>query len=154
MKGAFTRPGGGAAARRPSRRGGFTLAEVLIAMAILGVILSSISLVYLGTIDRRRRHESRETARFLAQEEAERWIASGGGSGPSGRWTERSVKGFPAFSRELRWETLPGGATRAATVEVRGSGTTLILKNDGRAGSWRVGGRPDSPSPRSSSSSA
>lgn len=128
MKGAFTRPGGGAAAHRPSRRGGFTLAEILIAMAILGVILSSISLVYLGTIDRRTRHESRETARFLAQEGAERWIASGGGGGPSGRRSERPVKGFPAFSRELRWETLPGEATRAATVEVRGNGTTLILE--------------------------
>ncbi|MFH1276927.1 MAG: type II secretion system protein [Candidatus Eisenbacteria bacterium] len=111
------------------RRRGFTLVEVLMALAIAGLVVSSVAFVIHGAVDRKVRQESRLTARFLAEESLERWIASRGGDALSGVWREKKVPGFPAYSRELRWETLPGGNTRRAVVEVTGANGAVELES-------------------------
>jgi prepilin-type N-terminal cleavage/methylation domain-containing protein len=109
-------------------RRGFTIAEILVALVILGLVTASVAWVVRGTVNRKVRQQTRLTARFLAQESLERWIAQDGGSAASGIWREGKVDGFPAYSRELVWETLPGGNTRRATVEVSGPDATVQLE--------------------------
>lgn len=104
---------------------GFTLVEILVALAIAGLVVSSVAYVVHGAVNRKVRQESRLTARFLAEESLEQWIAQKGGDALSGVWREKKVPGFPAYTRELRWETLPGVNTRRAVVEVTGTHGTV-----------------------------
>ncbi len=119
-------------AKRTGRRiggtAGFTLVELTVAFLIACLAVSSLGLVFLGINERRTRQEERITARFLAQEGLERWIASGGGSTDSGSETEKAVSGYPAYSREIQWVTLPELDTRKATIEVESEGVSVRLQ--------------------------
>lgn len=114
--------------KRTGGAAGFTLVELTVAFLIVGLAVSSLGLVYLGINERRTRQKERITARFLAQEGLERWIASGGGPTESGSETEKAVSGYPGYSREIQWVTLPGLDTRKATIEVEADGATVRLQ--------------------------
>jgi len=104
---------------RLTKPSGFTLVEILVALLLAGLLVSAVSAVLLGSVNRKVRQEERITALFLAQEGLERWIALDGGSSPSGIEVDRSVPGFPGYSREIRWEEPGQSRLRRATVEVR-----------------------------------
>ncbi len=100
--------------KRPRGRQGFTLLEVMIALAIVATVLVSLLGLQARTIAAAERQQKMTRATMLAQERMSEVEISGDGRDDAGGFDEP----FDNFRWQVRYEPTPLAAVRQVTVTV------------------------------------